>query len=105
MTWRQLLEYCCGEVGLKPSEFWSMTFSELEIYCKGYEMREAKRKMLPRLIATRLLNMFRAEGSRAIEMTDVMPLYTDNNKTGKEDISITEADKKWKERAKWQTRN
>lgn len=83
MTWRELLDYCLGEVGLKPDEFWSMTFSEIELACKGYETRMARIKEVPRIIAAVLMNVNRGNAS-VIELEDVMPLYTDKAREPKE---------------------
>lgn len=63
-----------------PSEFWSMTFAEVDIYCKGYETRMAKMKEVPRLIATILLNVNRKKNAPALKVEDVFPLYTDKNR-------------------------
>jgi hypothetical protein len=60
-----------------PEEFWSMTFAEVEIYCKGYETRMAKIKEVPRLVAAILMNVNRKPHSPAIRLEDVFPLYTD----------------------------
>jgi len=71
-----VLEYCTGEVGLRPEEFWSMTFEEVSLACKGYEKREARRKELERLTATILLNVYRGNNP-AYRPEDVYPLITD----------------------------
>jgi len=75
-----VLTYCCGEVGLMPQEFWSMTFAEVEIYCKGYETRMARIKEVPRLIAAILMNVNRTKGTPFITEQEIWPLYTDKNK-------------------------
>lgn len=79
-----------------------MTFTEIEIFCKGYETREARRKELPRLTAAILMNVHRREGSPAIQMEDVMPLYTDKKRTGdlmtKEEFDEM---KEWRGKVRW----
>jgi hypothetical protein len=60
-----------------PDEFWSMTFAEVEIACKGYETRMARLKEVPRLVAAILLNVNRKKGSAPIRVENVFPLYTD----------------------------
>jgi len=63
-----------------PDEFWSMTFAEVEIACKGYETRMAILKEVPRLVAAILLNVNRKKGSAPIRVENVFPLYTDGRK-------------------------
>ena len=84
-----------------------MTFEEIELYCKGYEIREAKRKELPRLMATILMNVYRKEGTPAIETRDVMVLYTDKDTPKVDLISREEYEemKEWRKKIKWQTKN
>jgi hypothetical protein len=72
-----MLEYCIGEVGLRPDEFWTMTFEEVGFACSGYEMRQAREREVERLIATILLNVNRGEDNPAYMPEDVFPLYTD----------------------------
>ena len=96
-----------GEVGLKPSEFWRMTFEEIELSCKGYETREAKRKELQRLQCAILMNVYRKEGSQPVDVRDVMVLYTDKD-TPKVDLMTREeyeGMKEWRKKIKWQTKN
>lgn len=66
-----------GEVGLKPGEFWSMTWGEIELACKGYQIRLARSREMERFIATVLINANRAKGGRVVKPEDVMPLITD----------------------------
>ena len=84
-----------------------MTFEEIELFCKGYETREAKRKELPRLMATILMNVYRKEGTPAIETRDVMVLYTDKDTPKVDLISREEYEemKEWRKMIKWQTKN
>ena len=84
-----------------------MTFEEIELSCKGYETREARRKELPRLISTVLMNVYRKEGSQPIDVRDVMVLYTDKD-TPKVDLMTREEYeemKEWRKKIKWQTKN
>lgn len=77
MTWRDIIDYACGEVGLAPTEFWNMTLTEIEIACKGYQVREARRKELVRFIAAILLNVY-SRGDKKVSPESIMPLVTDN---------------------------
>jgi hypothetical protein len=70
-----VVSYAC-EAGLKPSEFWDMTFGEIEVYCKGYEIRIARANELPRAIAGIL---FKANGGKG-EITEFFPLITDKRR-------------------------
>ena len=54
-----------------------MTFEEVEMVCRGYEIRMAKLKEVPRLVAGILINSNRKPGSPPIKLEDVFPLYTD----------------------------
>jgi hypothetical protein len=74
------LSYCIGEVGLMPWEFWSMTFTEVNMACRGYETREARRKEVERITAGILANVYRGKGSPAIEMEKLYPLITDKGR-------------------------
>lgn len=84
-----------------------MTFEEIELYCKGYETREARRKELPRLMATILMNVYRKEGTPPVDTRDVMVLYTDKDKPKVDLISKEEYEemKEWRKLIKWQTKN
>ena len=84
-----------------------MTFEEIELYCKGYETREAKRKELQRLQCAILMNVYRKEGSQPVDVRDVMVLYTDKD-APKVDLLTREEYEEMKERRKlikWQTKN
>lgn len=72
-----MLLYCLGEVGLRPAEFWSMTWTEVDAACRGYEIRLARERELPRFIATAFLNANRKPHSKAIKPQEIMPLVTD----------------------------
>lgn len=72
------MTYCLGEVGLKPDEFWSMTFAEIDLACQGYETRMARVKEVPRVIAGILANVYSSKGTVNIE--SYIPLYTDKDK-------------------------
>jgi hypothetical protein len=84
-----------------------MTFEEIELYCKGYETREAKRKELQRLQCAILMNVYRKEGSQPVDVKDVMVLYTDKETQKVDLISKEEYEemKRWREQIKWQTKN
>ena len=84
-----------------------MTFEEIELYCKGYETREARRKELPRLISTVLMNVYRKEGSQPIDVRDVMVLYTDKDAPKVDLLTKEEYEemKEWRKLIKWQTKN
>lgn len=84
-----------------------MTFEEIELSCKGYETREAKRKELQRLQCAILMNVYRKEGSQPVDVRDVMVLYTDKD-TSKVDLMTKEEYeemKEWRKLIKWQTKN
>lgn len=53
-----------------------MTFGEIEVFCKGYEMRIARANELPRAIAG---IMYKANGGKG-DITDFFPLITDTRK-------------------------
>jgi hypothetical protein len=84
-----------------------MTFEEIELFCKGYETREAKRKELQRLQCAILMNVYRKEGSQPVDVKDVMVLYTDKETQKVDLISREEYEemKRWREQIKWQTKN
>lgn len=84
-----------------------MTFEEIELYCKGYETREARRKELQRLQCAILMNVYRKEGSQPVDVKDVMVLYTDKETQKVDLISKEEYEemKRWREQIKWQTKN
>jgi hypothetical protein len=77
LTWRKLLEYCTGEVGLTPAEFWSMSLEEINLACRGYETRMAHLKEIPRLQATLFFNANRRKGTPVMHPEKLFPLYTD----------------------------
>lgn len=92
---------------MKPDEFWNMTFTELELACKGYETRMARLKEVPRLIAAVLMNVNRKENSPAIQVEDVFPLYTDK---AREPLELMSKDEfleyqEFRKKVIWNTRN
>lgn len=77
-----MLDYCIGEVGLRPDEFWSMTFREVEAACKGYETRLARSLELQRFTASVLINANRKKGAKAVRPEEILPLVTDKRHHG-----------------------
>jgi hypothetical protein len=57
-----------------------MTFSEIDLACRGYETRMARVKEVPRIIAAVLMNVNRRKNSSPIRLEDVIPLYTDKER-------------------------
>lgn len=53
-----------------------MTFSEVDLACKGYETRMARVKEVPRVIAGILANVYK-DGKAPIHIEKYIPLYTD----------------------------
>lgn len=105
MTWRKILDYCIGEVGLKPDEFWSMTFAEVDLACKGYEMRMQRSQELPRIMATILYNSNRGKNP-AKGVTEIYPLpMIDKRHTKGELMTKEEFDeaKEFSKKATWQS--
>mgnify|MGYP007068281576 CR=1 FL=1 len=68
-------------MGIKPSEFWFLTWGEIDVICRGYEMRLARSRELPRYIATILINANRGKNTQPISPEDVLPLITDKRKS------------------------
>ena len=58
-----------------------MTWGELDLWCKGYEIRLARSRELDRLIATILINVNRGKNSAVTYPEDILPLITDKKKT------------------------
>ena len=84
-----------------------MTFEEIELSCKGYETREARRKELQRLQCAILMNVHRAQGSPPVDVRDVMVLYTDKDAPKVDLLTKEEYEemKEWRKLIKWQTKN
>jgi DNA-binding transcriptional regulator YbjK len=57
-----------------------MTFSEIDLACRGYETRMSRVKEVPRIIAAVLMNVNRRKNSSPIRLEDVIPLYTDKER-------------------------
>ena len=57
-----------------------MTWGELDLLCKGYEIRLARSRELDRLIATILINVNRGKNSAVTYPEDILPLITDKKK-------------------------
>jgi hypothetical protein len=93
-----------GEVGLKPDEFWNMTFTEIELACKGYETRMARIKEVPRIIAAVLMNVNRGNNP-VIQVEDVIPLYTDGKREPPMDKDEYLEYMEFRKRIVWQTQN
>jgi hypothetical protein len=95
-----VLDYCIGEVGLRPDEFWSMTLEEVSLACRGYEVRIAREKELERYIATLILSF----GGSKHTPQEVWPLITD--KENKTKLITKEENDKMNEffsKVKWQS--
>ena len=105
--WSDVLNYCVGEVGLRPDEFWRMTFKEVEVACRGYELRTARALELQRFTAAILMNANRKKGTRHIRPEDIMPLATDRKHKKVELITADEFEevKKLFSKVEWQTKN
>lgn len=102
-----MLEYCIGEVGLRPDEFWSMTFQEVEVACKGYQTRLARSLEMQRFTASVLINANRKKGSKAVRPEDIMSLVTDRKHGPVELISREEFEmaRELMKKVVWQTQN
>lgn len=83
-----------------------MTFTEIDIVCKGYEIRTARANQVNRLVASILVNVNRKPGTSAVRPEDVFPLYTDRKGTA-DLMSAEEFEelKEWRKGIKWQIRN
>lgn len=84
-----------------------MTWAEIEIVCKGYEIRLARSRELPRYIASILINANRNPKKTAIVTPqDIIPLITDIKKEVKlMTLEQFEQIKKERENIVWQQRN
>ena len=69
---------------MKPDDFWRMTFTEVDVTCKGYEIRMAKMREVERLTATAIMNANRdtKKYPHGWSPQDIFPLYTDNKQKG-----------------------
>jgi len=67
---------------LTPCEFWQMTFGEVDVFCEAYEIREARRKQLDRLVVATLMNVNRKKNAPVIKPAEIYPLITDRKKAG-----------------------
>lgn len=57
-----------------------MTWGELDLACRGYEIRLARSRELERFIAAVLINTNRGRGTAAINPEDILPLITDKKR-------------------------
>lgn len=83
-----------------------MTFTEVDLACKGYEMRTQRSQELPRLITTILYNANRGKNP-AKEVTEFYPLPMIDKKHTKGDLMTKdefEEAKEFRKKAKWQSR-
>ena len=105
LKWDDVLNYCIGEVGLLPDDFWRMTWTEVETACEGYQRRLARTLELQRFTAAVLINANRSKGSKMVRPEDIMPLITDKRRTEKSELMTAEEFEKMKElfsKVKWQ---
>lgn len=105
VEWPELIEYACGEVGLRPDEFWSMTWRELEIACKGYETRRARSLEIERLLLGSYWNANRGQGKPAVNIEKMIPFITDKKQTKPDLITKEEYDKLSNLKVNWQSRS
>ena len=97
-------------MGLKPDEFWRMTFREVEQACKGYEVRLARSRELERYIAAILINANLKKGRKQVRPEDIMSLVTDKRAkaVGSEMLMSAEEFEDFKrlmDKVEWQTPN
>ena len=64
-------------LGLRPAEFWDLTWNEYLSIADGYHRREADKWRHTRWLGTILLNVHRGEGEDVMTPEEVMPLPGD----------------------------
>ena len=63
-------------MGLKPWEFWALTFGEYDLLCEGYFTRQTRDWERTRFLAWAMLTPH-TEPGKNLELTDIMKLPTD----------------------------
>lgn len=71
------MAFALGELGLRPAEFWELTFSEYLCMADGYHRRQVLQWHHTRWLGTILLNVNRGEGDEPLSPEDVLPLPGD----------------------------
>lgn len=66
-----------------------MTFAEVELACNGYEIRTARLKEVPRIIAGMIANVYKS-GKQPVNIERYIPLYTDKLRKGVDKIGKDE---------------
>ena len=82
-----------------------MTFKEVEVACRGYEVRLARSREMDRFIASVLINANRKKGAKVVRPTDIMPLITDVKAKKVELMTIEEYDRLKNLKVEWQNQN
>jgi hypothetical protein len=83
-----------------------MTFEEINIVCKGYEIRKAREKEVERIIAATLINVYRGDHA-PYELEEIFPLCIDKERA-KNKLLTKEEYLKTQEiisKVKWQDQN
>ena len=76
VDWDDLLSFGICELGLKPWEFWRLTFAEYNLMCEGYFIREAREWERTRYLAYCIIKTAPVE-DKLNDVTDLMKLKTD----------------------------
>lgn len=73
------MELGLGEIGLKPDEFWNLTFAEFFFIVDGHYCRIERQWEHTRYLATWIINMNIAKGKQ-VKPTDLVKLRFDKPK-------------------------
>lgn len=73
-----MIDFALGELGLKPWEFWELTWAEYDSMCRGYFVRVERQHWDPmrHMIAT-FINVNRGKGQPVIKPERLYPLSFD----------------------------
>lgn len=71
-----------GPLGLRPEEFWSMTWANFYRLCEANKIREERQWEHTRYIACVLVNIHRDPKKPAIKPSDLVPLSGDKKPKG-----------------------
>ncbi|MBH8569354.1 phage tail assembly chaperone [Microvirga sp. STS02] len=76
-SWADVLAFSLGELGLRPAEFWELTYSEYLCMADGYHHRRVLAWQETRWLGALLVNINRAPDTPAVEPSELLPLPGD----------------------------
>jgi hypothetical protein len=82
------LQFALGPLGLKPDEFWRLTWADFCRMCEGYKLRQDKKWEIARWQVCLILNTKIKKGGKTFQPSELIELSIDRKeqKKGQDNI-------------------